>query len=217
MNSSLVSAASLPSMHDEDEFANFRSTNSKAMGVKLTKKQVSTFMDPSLSSSIVLTLSLSLHLSPFPPHVLPSIYSIHFLEQEKEFKTGALRVLVRVRPPISSEVQHGAAIFVDSETGISISSEKHDISCRYDKVFQEISNQQDVFNEISPLLLDVLKGYNACIFAYGQTSAGKTHTMLGPDGGQDLSKVNWGVLPRSADMLFNNLENKCKTSGIFIL
>ena len=116
--------------------------------------------------------------------------------------------MVRVRPPISSEVQHGAAIFVDSETGISISSEKHDISCRYDKVFQEISNQQDVFNEISPLLLDVLKGYNACIFAYGQTSAGKTHTMLGPDGGQELSKVNWGVLPRSADMLFTDLEKK---------
>ena len=77
MNSSLVSAASLPSMHDEDEFANFRSTNSKAMGVKLTKKQVSTFMDPSLSSSIVLTLSLSLCTS-LPSHLTFFHLSIQF-------------------------------------------------------------------------------------------------------------------------------------------
>ena len=117
---------------------------------------------------------------------------------------------MRVRPPISSEVQHGAAVFVDSDTGISVSTDKHDISCRYDKVFQEISSQQNVFDEVSPLLLDVLKGFNACIFAYGQTSAGKTHTMLGPDGGQELSKINWGVLPRSADMLFSDLEKKSK-------
>jgi len=26
-----------------------------------------------------------------------------------------------------------------------------------------------------------LEGFNGTIFAYGQTSSGKTHTMLGPD------------------------------------
>jgi hypothetical protein len=57
------------------------------------------------------------------------------------------------------------------------------------------------------MFLDVLEGYNACIFAYGQTSAGKTYTMLGPDGGQDLaaSKSAWGIIPRAAELLFGEL------------
>ena len=57
--------------------------------------------------------------------------------------------------------------------------------------------------------MDVLAGYNACIFAYGQTSAGKTHTMLGPNGGTNLSvpKEYWGILPRSAEFVFSELEN----------
>ena len=32
---------------------------------------------------------------------------------------------------------------------------------------------------IRPILDDVLSGHNASVFAYGATSAGKTHTMLG--------------------------------------
>lgn len=31
--------------------------------------------------------------------------------------------------------------------------------------------------EVSYYLIDVLEGYNGTIFAYGQTSSGKTHTM----------------------------------------
>jgi kinesin family protein 5 len=34
--------------------------------------------------------------------------------------------------------------------------------------------------------LDVLSGYNGTIFAYGQTSSGKTHTMEGVIGDQGL-------------------------------
>ena len=33
---------------------------------------------------------------------------------------------------------------------------------------------------------DVLSGYNGTIFAYGQTSSGKTHTMEGVIGDPDL-------------------------------
>ena len=32
-------------------------------------------------------------------------------------------------------------------------------------------------SDYSVLILDVLEGYNGTIFAYGQTSSGKTHTM----------------------------------------
>lgn len=36
-----------------------------------------------------------------------------------------------------------------------------------------------VFEDVDPLILSVLDGYNLCIFAYGQTGSGKTHTMEG--------------------------------------
>lgn len=36
----------------------------------------------------------------------------------------------------------------------------------------------DVFLEIEPVIKSVIDGYNACIFAYGQTGTGKTFTMV---------------------------------------
>jgi Cdc6-like AAA superfamily ATPase len=36
----------------------------------------------------------------------------------------------------------------------------------------------EVFTEVEPIIKSVLDGYNACIFAYGQTGTGKTFTMV---------------------------------------
>lgn len=37
-----------------------------------------------------------------------------------------------------------------------------------------------VFQDLGTLVLDAaFEGYNACVFAYGQTGAGKTYTMMG--------------------------------------
>lgn len=36
----------------------------------------------------------------------------------------------------------------------------------------------EVFSEVEPVIKSVLDGYNACIFAYGQTGTGKTFTMV---------------------------------------
>ena len=46
---------------------------------------------------------------------------------------------------------------------------------------------------------DVLNGYNGTIFAYGQTSSGKTHTMEGVIGNNDLQ----GIIPRIVQDIFN--------------
>lgn len=52
----------------------------------------------------------------------------------------------------------------------------------YDYVFDETTNQQDVYNlTTAPLVRDVMNGMNAAAFAYGATGSGKTHTMLGPN------------------------------------
>lgn len=90
-----------------------------------------------------------------------------------------LQVFVRVRPPISKEIKIQNAVTVTGNHLINLKSEKYDISCKYNKVFNEICDQETVFNSIKPLIINVLHGFNACIFAYGQTSAGKSHTMIG--------------------------------------
>ena len=48
---------------------------------------------------------------------------------------------------------------------------------------------------MKPLVTSCLDGYNVCIFAYGQTGAGKTYTMMGVPG-------NWGVNVRALNELF---------------
>jgi hypothetical protein len=50
-------------------------------------------------------------------------------------------------------------------------------------VFGEQSSTRDLFNvAIKGLVASVVDGYNGTVFAYGQTAAGKTHTMLGSKG-----------------------------------
>jgi hypothetical protein len=55
-----------------------------------------------------------------------------------------------------------------------------------------------------PVLKDVLQGYNGSILAYGQTGAGKTHSLLnsgmGLDGKPDPKQA--GLLPRLVAALF---------------
>ena len=45
-----------------------------------------------------------------------------------------------------------------------------------------------------------LDGYNVSLLAYGQTGAGKTHTMLG---GSDDHR---GIIPRSIEQILSSVE-----------
>jgi kinesin family protein 18/19 len=50
----------------------------------------------------------------------------------------------------------------------------------FDEAFGEYASQQEVYERTTKALIGgVLEGFNATVFAYGATSAGKTHTMLG--------------------------------------
>lgn len=128
-------------------------------------------------------------------------------------KQESIQVFVRVRPPIANEIDIENAVHVnESGQSIHVQSEKHEVTCHYDYIFDEISEQEHVFDRVQCLLDDVLNGYNSCIFAYGQTSSGKTFTMLGPNGGKDLinNKSNWGLIPRAAEYLFNILSQRAQ-------
>ena len=50
----------------------------------------------------------------------------------------------------------------------------------FDHVFASEDSQVTVFNHTTKFLIQgVLDGFNATVFAYGQTGAGKTYTMIG--------------------------------------
>lgn len=52
------------------------------------------------------------------------------------------------------------------------------------------------------MLSHAFEGYNICIFAYGQTGAGKSYTMMGGHGeGEE------GIIPQACKELFGKIEN----------
>ena len=87
----------------------------------------------------------------------------------------------------------------------------------YDKVFKPNATQEKVYNESAKQIVsDVMAGYNGTIFAYGQTSSGKTHTMEGVLGDPQLQ----GIIPRIVNDIFNfiysmdeNIEFHIKVRG----
>jgi kinesin family protein 5 len=58
---------------------------------------------------------------------------------------------------------------------------------------------------VEPIVESVLDGYNGTIFAYGQTSSGKTHTMLGEDIENEEER---GIIPRLVTGIFNKIKQQ---------
>ena len=73
----------------------------------------------------------------------------------------------------------------------------------FDFAFDKYSSQTTVFEKSTKFLIEgVVNGYNATVFAYGATGAGKTYTMLGTD-------INPGIMPLTLEDLFTKV-NKYK-------
>lgn len=67
-----------------------------------------------------------------------------------------------------------------SRSVVPASKKTKDQVFAFDRVFDENTNQSDVYEGTTKQLLDsVLDGYNATVFAYGATGCGKTHTITG--------------------------------------
>ncbi|KAK8914324.1 125 kDa kinesin-related protein [Platanthera zijinensis] len=136
-------------------------------------------------------------------------------QQDKE-KGVNVQVIVRCRPLNDGEMR------VNTPTVISCNEQHREISAvqsiankqidktfTFDKVFGPSSLQNDLFEQaVSPIVSEVLEGYNCTIFAYGQTGTGKTYTM---EGGVVKAKSgefpsDAGVIPRSVRGIFDKLE-----------
>ncbi|XP_001360474.3 kinesin heavy chain [Drosophila persimilis] len=115
----------------------------------------------------------------------------------------SIKVVCRFRPLNDSEEKAGSKFVVKfpnnvEENCISIAGKVY----LFDKVFKPNASQEKVYNEAAKsIVTDVLAGYNGTIFAYGQTSSGKTHTMEGVIG--DSAKQ--GIIPRIVNDIFNHI------------
>ncbi|XP_019856886.1 PREDICTED: kinesin heavy chain-like isoform X2 [Amphimedon queenslandica] len=111
-----------------------------------------------------------------------------------------IKVVCRVRPLNGKEKAAGNSFVVGFPTTNVVTVGNK--TFQYDSVLRHDSTQEQVYTATAqPLVKDVLSGYNATIFAYGQTSSGKTHTMEG-----DLDDVNTrGIIPRIIYDLFDQI------------
>ena len=80
----------------------------------------------------------------------------------------------------------------------------------FDRVYGPDTPQRAIYEESARgAVTNVLQGYNASIIAFGQTGAGKTHTMTGALSG-DLR----GIIPRAVDDVFAHIQRdtgeRCK-------
>ncbi|XP_048374656.1 kinesin-like protein KIF1B isoform X4 [Sphaerodactylus townsendi] len=65
------------------------------------------------------------------------------------------------------------------------------------------ASQNRVYNDIGQeMLLHAFEGYNVCIFAYGQTGAGKSYTMMGK---QEENQA--GIIPQLCEELFEKIND----------
>eukprot|EP00980_Cylindrotheca_fusiformis_P004607 scaffold982_cov139-Cylindrotheca_fusiformis.AAC.20 len=86
---------------------------------------------------------------------------------------GNIQVFCRIRPMSINEIQKGYKTVVEalseSELGCYDSRTNAWKSFAFDRVWGPDQSQQSVFQDVEPIALSVVDGFNACIFAYGQT------------------------------------------------
>ncbi|CRK23149.1 hypothetical protein BN1723_018575, partial [Verticillium longisporum] len=69
--------------------------------------------------------------------------------------------------------------------------------------------QSDIFDfSIRSTVDDILNGYNGTVFAYGQTGAGKSYTMMGSSIDDEEGR---GVIPRIVEQIFASIMSSPST------
>ncbi|KAK0715026.1 P-loop containing nucleoside triphosphate hydrolase protein [Lasiosphaeris hirsuta] len=118
---------------------------------------------------------------------------------------NSIKVVARFRPQNKIEIESGGQPIVrfDGQDTCTIDSKEAQGSFTFDRVFDMGCKQSDIFDfSIKPTVDDILNGYNGTVFAYGQTGAGKSYTMMGTsiDDGEGR-----GVIPRIVEQIFASI------------
>ncbi|TVK90606.1 Kinesin-like protein KIF1B [Bagarius yarrelli] len=128
---------------------------------------------------------------------------------------ASVKVAVRVRPFNSREISKESKCIIqmtgNTTTIINPKVPKETKSFSFDYSYWSHTSpedinyaaQQQVYRDIGEeMLLHAFEGYNVCIFAYGQTGAGKSYTMMGKQ-----EKDQQGIIPLLCEDLFTKINN----------
>ncbi|XP_072263891.1 kinesin-like protein KIF1A isoform X4 [Pyxicephalus adspersus] len=129
---------------------------------------------------------------------------------------ASVKVAVRVRPFNSREIGKDSKCIIQmsgSTTTIANPKQPKETpkSFSFDYSYwshtsdedSQFAGQRQVYHDIGEeMLLHAFEGYNVCIFAYGQTGAGKSYTMMGKqEPGQQ------GIIPQLCEDLFSRIND----------
>ncbi|XP_019752707.1 kinesin-like protein KIF1A isoform X6 [Hippocampus comes] len=134
---------------------------------------------------------------------------------------ASVKVAVRVRPFNSREMSKESKCIIqmsgNTTTIINPKQAKDNKSFNFDYSYWSHTSPEDVnyasqmlvYKDIGEeMLLHAFEGYNVCIFAYGQTGAGKSYTMMGK---QDV-KDQQGIIPLLCEDLFTKINDNTDNS-----
>ncbi|XP_043984565.1 kinesin-like protein KIF1A isoform X12 [Gambusia affinis] len=134
---------------------------------------------------------------------------------------ASVKVAVRVRPFNSRETDKESKCIIqmsgNTTTIINPKQAKDNKSFNFDYSYWSHTSPEDinyasqmrVYKDIGEeMLLHAFEGYNVCIFAYGQTGAGKSYTMMGK---QDV-KDQQGIIPLLCEDLFTKINDNTDNS-----
>ncbi|XP_068149566.1 kinesin-like protein Klp68D [Drosophila tropicalis] len=135
--------------------------------------------------------------------------------QQQQTPNECVQVVVRCRPMSNRERSEGSpevvSVYpnrgvVELQNLIDVNKEQRKVFT-YDAAYDASATQTTLYHEVVfPLVSSVLEGFNGCIFAYGQTGTGKTFTMEGARGNDELI----GIIPRTFEQIWlhiNRTEN----------
>ncbi|KAJ1333418.1 kinesin family member 5 [Microdochium nivale] len=124
---------------------------------------------------------------------------------------NSIKVVARFRPQNKVELASGGQPIVSFEGNdtCTVNSGEAQGSFTFDRVFDMQGQQRDIFDySIKPTVDDILNGYNGTVFAYGQTGAGKSFTMMGTSIEDEVGK---GVTPRIIEQIFSSIMSSPAT------
>eukprot|EP00727_Mastigamoeba_balamuthi_P002532 m51a1_g12276 putative kinesin heavy chain (192) ;mRNA; f:226847-227593 len=123
-----------------------------------------------------------------------------------------IKVIARFRPTNTRETEEMAGkegklklTFPSNDTA-EVAMPPNQYRFTFDRVYPPDTKQVEFYEGVARNTVnDVLDGFNGTIFAYGQTGAGKSYTMMGPDG-SIMDDDMRGVIPRAAGQLFDAIR-----------
>ncbi|CAD8194063.1 unnamed protein product [Paramecium octaurelia] len=106
-----------------------------------------------------------------------------------------IKVFCRIRPLNQKETS--LISYIIKEQTMQIGEQKF----TFDRILDSNTTQQEVYDEIGkPIIDQILQGFNATLLMYGQTSSGKTYTMIG-------DQHQPGIIKRTINDLFDAIDS----------